>query len=68
MASITGTQTEKNLLKSFEALPEPEKHELASAILRWSQEAEYAPLTDEELVANATEVFLRLDREEDEGV
>ncbi len=58
----------KDLLKSFEALPDVEKHELASAILRWSQITEHPPITDEELLGSANEVFLRLDREEDEGV
>jgi hypothetical protein len=57
----------KEILKSFEALPEVEKHELASAILRWSQEAEHPAMTDEELGSAANEIFLRLDREEDEG-
>jgi len=57
----------KKLLRSFEALPEVEKHELASAILRWSQEVEHPPMTEEELLSAANEVFLRLDREEAEG-
>ena len=57
----------KELLKSFEALPEVEWHQLASAILRWSQEVEHPPLTEEALLASANEVFLRLDREEAEG-
>ncbi len=54
----------QHFLESFQALPEPDQHELASAILRWSARSDHAALTDEELVRAADAVFLGLDEEE----
>ena len=56
--------TVEALLDSFKALPEEEKHQLASEILRWSRHADHPPLADEELAAAADEVFLGLDHDE----
>lgn len=54
----------KKILDSFEKLPEKEKRELASEILRRTAKLEYPSLTDEELILNAGEIFLELDRSE----
>jgi hypothetical protein len=54
-----------NLLRAFQDLPEAEKHELASRILRWEASADHLPMTDEELVSGAEAVFLALDRAEE---
>ena len=56
-----------DLLRSFEALSELDKHDLASAVLRWSLDADHPPLTDDELVQAAASVFVELDRQESEG-
>lgn len=58
--------TVEELLKSFDLLPELEKHRVAAEILRRSLELRPAPLTDEELVLNAEQVFLDIDRSESE--
>jgi hypothetical protein len=55
----------ENLLRAFQDLPEVEKHELASQILRWEASSDHLPLTDEELVSRAEAVFLALDRAEE---
>lgn len=57
------TQTQ-DILSSFDALPEVAKHEVALEILRRTKEFEFPPLTDEDLVASAEAVFLKLDRRE----
>ena len=57
----------QNLLDSFAALPEPEKHELASAILRWSTHCEGPALTDDELIRSADDIFVALDEQEEGG-
>ncbi len=56
--------TIENILSSFHSLPDHQKHELASEILRWSRTAEHPPLRDDELVATADEIFCMLDEEE----
>ena len=65
--STTGISTTvEELLKSFDLLPEVEKHKVAMEILRRSLELRSTPLTDEELASNAEQVFLELDRRESE--
>lgn len=65
--STTGISTTvEELLKSFDLLPEVEKHKVVTEILRRSLELRSAPLTDEELASNAEQVFLELDRRESE--
>ena len=56
--------TAKQLLASFDALPETIKFEVAYEILRRTKDFEFPPLTDDELVANAEATFLELDRRE----
>lgn len=60
------TTTAENLISVFDALPEPEKHEVATVILRRTLDFDYPPLTDEELTLNAEQLFLELDRQEEE--
>lgn len=58
----------QELLESFDRLPEGEKREVASEIIRRSLAFDLSPLTDEELVVNAEQVFLTLDgRESEDG-
>jgi hypothetical protein len=57
----------QHLLESFEALPEEDKHELASAILRWSTTTDHPALTDDELARTADAIFVALDQHEDHG-
>jgi hypothetical protein len=65
--STTGISTAvEDFLKSFDLLPEVEKHKVATEILRRSLELRSAPLTEEELASNAEQVFLELDRRESE--
>lgn len=54
----------QDLLRAFQDLPEAEKHELASAVLRWEASSVHPPLNDDELVAGAEAIFLALDRDE----
>ena len=54
----------KDLLRAFQELAEPDKHELASAILRWEASADHSALTDEELLVGADAVFLGLEKDE----
>ena len=56
--------TVRNILQAFESLPENEKHELASEIIRRSNELNLPPLSDEDFVMNAEELFSDLDRRE----
>ena len=57
----TATQS---ILESFNQLPEPEKRELAAEIIRWTANLDFPPLTDEDLVIAADELFIELDRAE----
>lgn len=54
----------QELLKSFDRLPDAEKQEAAAEILRRSVDFEFSPLSDEELVASADELFVELDQRE----
>ena len=58
------TATAKNILESFDELPEPEQREVASAILRRTLRFELPSLTDDELAAQADELFRELDARE----
>ena len=64
MSTANVSTAAEELLKSFDLLPELEKHSVAAEILRRSLELRSAPLTDEELALNAEQVFLELDRSE----
>ena len=54
----------KNILESFDELPETEKREVASAILRRTLRFKAPPLTDEDFLAQADELFRELDARE----
>jgi hypothetical protein len=56
--------SEKKLLNTFDLLSEIKKRELASEIIRRTTNLDLPPLNDEELVHNANELFLALDRRE----
>ena len=54
----------QDMLHAFDLLPEGEKRELASEILRRTLTLAALPLSDEQLVGAAEELFLELDRSE----
>jgi hypothetical protein len=56
----------QNIIRSFEQLPEIEKREVAREIIRRTLEFDIPPMSDEELVLTADELFLELDRREAE--
>jgi hypothetical protein len=66
MSTTETSTTVEELLKSFDLLPEVERHRVAVEILRRSQELRTAPLTDEEFALGAELTFLELDRRESE--
>lgn len=59
------TTTAENLISIFDTLPEPEKREVATIILYRTLEFDLPPLSDEELTLSAEQLFLALDREEE---
>ena len=59
------TTTGENLISIFDTLPEPEKREVATVILHRTLEFDLPPLSDDDLTLNAEELFLALDREEE---
>ena len=58
------TRAAKQVIESFEALPETEKHSVVVEILRRATTENYPALEDEDLVLAADQVFLELDRRE----
>lgn len=54
----------KDIIHSFELLSEDEKKELAFEIMRRTAKFDLPPLTDEDLISCADELFLELDRRE----
>jgi hypothetical protein len=54
----------KNILKSYEQLPETEKQELATEIIRRSLQLNAPALSDNDFATNADEIFLKLDQRE----
>jgi hypothetical protein len=58
------TAAAKIILDSFDELPDLEKREVASAILRRTLHFDVSPLTDDDLVAQADELFRELDARE----
>ena len=66
MSTASVSTAAEELLKSFDLLPELEKHRVATEILLRSLELRTAALSDEELASNAEQVFLELDRRESE--
>ncbi len=57
----------RQILQSFEMLSDAAKREAASEIIRRSLQLESPPLSDEDLVSIAEQVFLDLDRSESEN-
>ncbi len=55
------------LLESFDRLPDVEQRRLASEILRRTVNRDLPPLSDEDLVLNAEELFQELDLRESEA-
>ena len=59
------TTTAENLISIFDTLPEPERREVATVILHRTLDFDLPPLSDDELALNAEQLFLALDREEE---
>ena len=64
MSTTSIGTTVEEFLKSFDLLPEDERHRVAKEILLRSLKLDSAPVTDEELVLNAEQVFLELEGRE----
>jgi hypothetical protein len=60
----TMTAQVQEFLHSFDLLPEGAKRELADEILRRSLMMDVPPLSDEQLVGAAEEIFAQLDQDE----
>jgi hypothetical protein len=54
----------QHVVSSFEALPLTEQREVIAELLRKASQWDNPPLSDDELVRLADEVFLELDRRE----
>jgi hypothetical protein len=54
----------ESILQSFERLSMPDKREVASEIIRRSLSLDLPPLSDDELVRIANELFVSLDQNE----
>ncbi len=54
----------KEILNTFDLLPDNDKRDLASEILRRTIHFDFPPLTDKELIQSAEKLFLDLDRRE----
>lgn len=61
------TSTTREIIESFSQLPNSEKKIVVSMILRDALEVETPSLSDDELVLNAEDLFLELDRREEAG-
>jgi hypothetical protein len=57
--------TVQELLNSFDRLPEVEQREAASEILRRVRDFTFDPISDDELILSAEDLFMALDRRED---
>jgi len=56
--------TIENILDTFEHLPDAQKRELASEIIKRTIKLDLPPLSDDELVLQAEALFLELDERE----
>ncbi|AMW30604.1 MULTISPECIES: hypothetical protein [Arthrospira] len=54
----------QEILKNFDELPKTEQQAIAAEILKRVINFDVPPLTDEDLVLNAEELFLALDEQE----
>lgn len=61
------TNAARQLIESFEALPEQEKHEVLGQLLRRLMEKPYESASDEELLGAADLIFQEYDRREAQG-
>lgn len=61
------TNAAQQFLRSFKALPQTDQHDVLVQLLRMPIEADYAVPSDEELVHTADEIFLELDKRENDG-
>lgn len=59
------TPSVQELLDTFDRLPEEDKREAASQILGRVRRIDVDPISDEELILSAEELFLHLDRREE---
>jgi hypothetical protein len=60
------TTTTQEIIEKFSRLPISEKRAVASVILRETLNQETPELSDDELIFSAEEVFLELDRREEQ--
>jgi hypothetical protein len=61
------TAAGKHIVEDFQSLPDPEKLEVLSNLLRISRGLDYPELSDAELVSAADTLFLAYDEQEAEG-
>ena len=54
----------RQILHSFEQLPETDKHRVVAELVRWSAKAPQPPVSDDELVAAADYLLVARDNEE----
>lgn len=54
----------QKLLSTFDSLSEPERWEIILEILKRVTHLDFSPLSDEDLIWNAEELFLELDKQE----
>jgi hypothetical protein len=58
------TNSAKAILESFDELPDTEKRDVVRAILQRALHLDSPPLSDEDLLAQAEDLFLELDKRE----
>jgi hypothetical protein len=58
------TAVAKQIIDSFESLPDPEKREVLAKLLRIGAGLDYPGMADDELVASANEIFKAYDEAE----
>ncbi|MFB2893533.1 hypothetical protein ACE1CI_11530 [Aerosakkonemataceae cyanobacterium BLCC-F50] len=58
------TTSVEEFLSTFDRLPESERLDVAVEILRRVVQLEFPPLSEEDLVLSAEEIFLEFDRQE----
>ncbi|MFN6558980.1 MAG: hypothetical protein RMY28_004135 [Nostoc sp. ChiSLP01] len=58
------TTSVQEILSNFDSLSEPERLEIVLEILKRVTHLEFLPLSDDDLVWNAEEIFLELDKQE----
>jgi hypothetical protein len=58
------TAQASHIIEDFGALPDQEKREVLSELLRMARHIDYPAVSDDELLSSADEVFLGYDRRE----